>query len=171
MTGLIRPLPLFDCVYLSLSWMLSSSWVYVFFLPYFSSPANPVMPCKAFLKEHCAHSLSSQHLAEFRWGVNDFPGQCRGPLHPLCWQSIPKTYLNSSLWGHSGSETFLLGNLSEVCHLRVFRGRPKEKKVKKAKKARAAAEAAAEQGDSGLAPEAKLEGKKALWSRREEQEI
>lgn len=53
----------------------------------------------------------------------------------------------------------------------MFRGRPKEKKVKKAKKARAAAEAAAEQGDSGLAPEAKLEGKKALWGRREEQEI
>lgn len=41
-------------------------------------------PAKYFMKS-IVFTLSSQHLAQFRWGINDFPRQCHGSPHPLCW--------------------------------------------------------------------------------------
>lgn len=164
MTGLIRTLPLFDCVYLSLSWVFSFSWVCLSFFSPFLFPLQVLWSKKAL----CSHT-SSQHLLgsdeqlmisqgsavglpipsadkaspdfpERNW-TSPFEG--RVGQKPLCW----RVFLRFATSGHSG-------------------GRQKKWKPR-AKKARAAAEAAAEPGDSGLAqpessPEAKLEGKKAL---------
>lgn len=58
MTGLFRTLPLFDWVYLSLSWMFSSSWVCLSFSVHFSSPCKSHDPLQGISwKALCSHTF------------------------------------------------------------------------------------------------------------------